>query len=575
MLSLTPAGAVQVALEGEARDAAASAPKPPKAPELFQPKALATLQQELLDLASQQTLEGLNAPLKTLKDSTDAYTESLRHLRDELSGAALQEDVRKLQGAFKLLTDEQLRSPDVQRRVGEAAETLRQEGAKLSPELLTLALRTEEFSKWLNDVPGQTERWARSFDTLREAVQPTLAPLDDVTESLAQIALQRGDAFVAMRDAIGGTVTPLASLDTALRQIKDIQFTRFDRFLEDLRDIGLRGANVLADGLAEGIETGDWGPVGQAFEDAMSQVLSEGMTAAVNFFVPGLGTLLQPIFGAISEKITGAFDFNEGRDLVQDFAKSFGGFDALHAQLLELGAAGEQLWIKLTQGVGRDNPAQAVAAIQAVNDALAAQKTKHEEAGAAAAAAAREVTAAQEAALSTVQRSIDDLSREYDQLWNSIKDEAPEEVMGIIETQTRARMASVAAERAVQESELAALTAAMRDSLAEVADAAREAADAITRAFSNVKVPPIQVGVEYVGTGGPSVPAFASGGIVRRPTLALVGEAGPEAVIPLSQLGSVAPNGGTMTIVMERDGQKEAEYLVPFIPGAVRRFVPA
>lgn len=37
---------------------------------------------------------------------------------------------------------------------------------------------------------------------------------------------------------------------------------------------------------------------------------------------------------------------------------------------------------------------------------------------------------------------------------------------------------------------------------------------------------------------GSMVPAMADGGIVDRPTLALVGEAGPEAVVPLSKMGS-------------------------------------
>jgi hypothetical protein len=40
------------------------------------------------------------------------------------------------------------------------------------------------------------------------------------------------------------------------------------------------------------------------------------------------------------------------------------------------------------------------------------------------------------------------------------------------------------------------------------------------------------------------VPALAKGGIVRRPTLALIGEAGPEAVVPLSRL-SAMPRSST------------------------------
>jgi hypothetical protein len=39
--------------------------------------------------------------------------------------------------------------------------------------------------------------------------------------------------------------------------------------------------------------------------------------------------------------------------------------------------------------------------------------------------------------------------------------------------------------------------------------------------------------------------ALASGGIVTRPTRALIGESGPEAVIPLSQMGNM---GGGLTV---------------------------
>lgn len=45
-----------------------------------------------------------------------------------------------------------------------------------------------------------------------------------------------------------------------------------------------------------------------------------------------------------------------------------------------------------------------------------------------------------------------------------------------------------------------------------------------------------------LGDSGGGVPAMATGGIVRRPTIALIGEAGPEAVIPL--------NGGAIPVAM-------------------------
>ena len=47
--------------------------------------------------------------------------------------------------------------------------------------------------------------------------------------------------------------------------------------------------------------------------------------------------------------------------------------------------------------------------------------------------------------------------------------------------------------------------------------------------------------------GGINIPKMASGGIVNQPTLAMIGEAGPEAVIPLSKMGQM---GGGMTITV-------------------------
>ena len=47
----------------------------------------------------------------------------------------------------------------------------------------------------------------------------------------------------------------------------------------------------------------------------------------------------------------------------------------------------------------------------------------------------------------------------------------------------------------------------------------------------------------------PEIPALAKGGIVTRPTLALIGEAGPEAVVPLTGTGGRGFGGGTTIIV--------------------------
>lgn len=54
---------------------------------------------------------------------------------------------------------------------------------------------------------------------------------------------------------------------------------------------------------------------------------------------------------------------------------------------------------------------------------------------------------------------------------------------------------------------------------------------------------------------GPIIPTLAEGGIIKKPTLAMIGEAGPEAVVPLNRAGSMltgssAMQGPAMTVVI-------------------------
>lgn len=61
------------------------------------------------------------------------------------------------------------------------------------------------------------------------------------------------------------------------------------------------------------------------------------------------------------------------------------------------------------------------------------------------------------------------------------------------------------------------------------------------------KIPSWVPGIGGKGFEVPNIPMLAAGGIVTSPTLAMVGEAGPEAVIPLDRLGNMG-GGGNVTI---------------------------
>jgi len=62
------------------------------------------------------------------------------------------------------------------------------------------------------------------------------------------------------------------------------------------------------------------------------------------------------------------------------------------------------------------------------------------------------------------------------------------------------------------------------------------------------RVPGWVPGIGGKGFDVPDIPMLAQGGIVTSPTLAMIGEAGPEAVIPLNRAGGMGMGGNTITV---------------------------
>lgn len=290
-----------------------------------------------------------------------------------------------------------------------------------------------------------------------------------------------------------------------------------------------RGA---ADAVAQGIVSGDWKSAAKDIGRQVSAFLGSAIAMGVNALVPGLGTMLEPIFGALISKIGGLFDRNKGRDIVTEFANSLGGFDALHKQLNALGDEGERLWIKLTQGVGRNNKDQARAAVEEVTAALEKHKTAQEAVQTAAVAA----NSAQIAAYDKAKEAVTTLDNQIKTLSDSIAGEAPEEFMGIVEQQTRARIAALSTEREAAQKSLEGLAVTMTDSIQDVAAAIRELPDKITLEFEYHGRPSGDSGGSDSGfaTGTPNLD-FQNFG--RRRTVDVHGE---EAIIPRSGVGQLA-----------------------------------
>lgn len=109
-------------------------------------------------------------------------------------------------------------------------------------------------------------------------------------------------------------------------------------------------------------------------------------------------------------------------------------------------------------------------------------------------------------------------------------------------------------------------------------DFAKALGNAIARLINENIIRPINRALEFsfdthvpgIGTINinppdvPDIPMMAKGGIVTRPTLAVVGEAGPEAVVPLSRAGGAgfANFGGDQTVIIQIDGAEVGRAVI-------------
>lgn len=120
-----------------------------------------------------------------------------------------------------------------------------------------------------------------------------------------------------------------------------------------------------------------FGDLASKLSGGLFKLFGSNITSMLGTLLPGIGTAIGAFAGPLLAKLGGALKNlfglgTAGRDLVKDFVgKNFGGdFDALHKRLLMVDADGEAMWKALTQGVGRNNPQQAQAAIDRITAAL-------------------------------------------------------------------------------------------------------------------------------------------------------------------------------------------------------------
>lgn len=536
--------------------------------------------------AAEQTKEAT----KQARAEQEAYRKEIDKLsgREAISVAGLwMQKVTDVGGVTKLATADQIAFNTA---LGDAIEAMGRLNKSVDPKLM---------QAWMASFQGPAIRAGIPVTGVNADGSPSGMPGTDVgkpTPPMVPVPQLNVAALSSLPGVVAETLDQLHAAAAAASQV-----SIFSRAFGTAEQFGSQLSGVVMSALTGGGKIGEsvGGMLGTDLLGGLAKSLSSkvgGLLGGIfSSVLPGLGGILGSLAGGLIDRLFGT----KGRDSVVDFASSKGGFDALHAELNKLGAEGEKLWINLTQGTGRNNPEQAKANIDAINAALqngpsgagdmetqagnagyhtnadlqataaqaqalyeymastgtysAAQVQQAWEAANAALIAAgdQEAIAAQQtsAALSELDAKIKGLQESY-------ANEAPEEVMGVVEARARAEVA------ALEKIFAAGVNVPINFMPGQLPNWGN----------TNPGQQTLPPGESPEPDPNGEVPELAAGGIVRSRTggtIVRVGEGGrDEAVIPLSRGG-----GGGMgtTIIIEQDGRATAEWLVPHIPGVVQR----
>jgi hypothetical protein len=212
----------------------------------------------------------------------------------------------------------------------------RRELMLLQPVMTDWAAKNAETTKTLLDMvaagmhlPAVTEAQRKKFLETKDATATWKTELDALARSMTDLAQVAGSSLVSA----------LASLTNGI-------------------NVGIKAWDSLKKGM-DALTSGG----------GLKSILG-GLTGIVSG-IGGIVSAAQAAIG-IGKALFNIFDRDKGRDLVEDFVKQFGGFDGIQKIFAEMGDEGHRLWVMLTQGVGRNNPDQARAAIEEVTRAIEA-----------------------------------------------------------------------------------------------------------------------------------------------------------------------------------------------------------
>jgi len=304
----------------------------------------------------------LPGAVKPTADQLAAAAAEAKRFADALakwSGAKATAEMKLLDAVFRELAKSgQLTRDQIDGMVKEAIK-LQGEGAKLTTRLWEMARATDALAPHLSVAELNLSKIGTQIDI----VVPKMN-----TFSLSVVAgLNKWGEF--------GLIVGKPEVPTAIKKATD-GVAELSRALAELATVSGGSLGSVVSGMSSIVSAVSAAQKGfKSVQEGIAGFKGDPLSSILSISSGVMGIVTAAI--AAGKAIAGLFK-HEGRDMVVDFAESLGGFDALHAQLLELGAEGEKLWIALTQGVGKNNPKEAQAAIDAITKALAKKKAEQD-----------------------------------------------------------------------------------------------------------------------------------------------------------------------------------------------------
>jgi hypothetical protein len=398
------------------------------------------------------------------------------------------------------------------------------QGVALSELATMYGLTTQQaaaFGKQLSfeqSVVDATTKSLGGYSTQTQIALPTVTSLANVLDDLSGTSLPQLN--IGLVKAGVSSLTLAKNAQTLGQSLEASLMKTLQNIPQTLANAFTGGGNML--GAAESLGTQLGASVGKNIGDAIAmhgKKIGDAIGKWGSMAGPigaAIGSLAGPLIGGIAK----LFDNPEKQinPIREAYVQAAGGLAALNQKAVE--ASGNLGLVH--QLLDAKNTKQYEAAVAALGSAFDKQATKT----AAATAALSQNSDATKAHLDVLQKGIDDLTSKRNDLWQQISQEAPEEIMGVIE--------------AAQRGQLAVLDDNIAKQTEDLQRQANEAADALEGALRNVDPGTIHVPVVF---DIPDFPRFNSGGgespepvpmagggmgIVTRPTLFLAGEAGPE-----------------------------------------------